>query len=111
MSFLREVAKHLSNPGCDGLLLRNAAFDKSFAQLLQGKTNLKFSLGQMDLIKRIRPFHRQAKGRPVANPLSRVMPSVDSLFYSFTESTPLTKSSQHAHLAACRKQWSGVIIV
>jgi len=58
----------------------------------------------------IRPFHRQAKDRPVAEPLSRAMSSVD-LVIEFVESTPLTKAPQRAQLAACRKQWSGVIIV
>jgi hypothetical protein len=39
----------------------------------------------------MRPFHRQAKGRPVVEPLSRAMSSVDFTLF-FVESTPLTNA-------------------
>jgi len=67
------------------------------------QTFLSIAIGKI-----MRPFHRQAKFRPVAEPLSRAMSSVGFGFLFFMESTPLTKNPQHAQLAACRKKWSGV---
>ena len=58
----------------------NPVFDKSFAHLLQGKQNLKFSQKVIDLTTLMRPFHRQAKIRAVAEPLSRAMSIVDLVF-------------------------------
>ncbi len=56
------------------------------------QTFLSIAIGKI-----MRPFHRQAKGRPVAEPLSRAMSCVDLVFIFFVESTPLTKNPQHAH--------------
>ncbi|SRR5260221_9167900 len=47
----------------------------------------------------IRPFHRQAKGRPVAESLSRAR-QVSIVFYFLVASTPLTRTQQRAQLAA-----------
>lgn len=36
----------------------------------------------------LRPFHHQAKGKPVAKPLSRALSSVDLLFYRLLNRHP-----------------------
>lgn len=54
----------------------------------------------------VRPFHRQAKVRPVAEPLSRAMSSVDIILILNGIDT-LDKEPSTYSLAACRKKWSG----
>lgn len=60
--------------------------------------------------KIMRPFHRQAKVRAVAEPLSRAMSSVDLCFSFFMEIDTLDKEPATSSLAACRKKWFGVVI-